>query len=59
MYTENMQNEVNLRTKFHCAYTENTRNESVSILRISGMNLFVYCEDTEWIYTYTENKQNA
>jgi hypothetical protein len=42
MYVENMQSQVNLQIKFCCSYTENTRNESVCILRIHGMNLFVY-----------------
>jgi hypothetical protein len=46
-YSENTQNEVNIRTKFCCSYTENTRNESVRILRIHGMNLYVYWEYAE------------
>jgi hypothetical protein len=58
-YSENTQDEVNLRTKFCCVYTENMQNESVSILRISRMNLFVYREHIEWIYTYAENMGNA
>jgi hypothetical protein len=41
-YTENTQNEINLRTKFRCSYSDNTRNESVRILRICGMNMFIY-----------------
>jgi hypothetical protein len=58
MYMENMVNEVNLPMKFHHSYTENTwkliclyaenmRNESVHILRICGMNLYVYQEYAE------------
>ncbi len=58
-YTENAQNKVNIRTKFRCLYTENTRNESVCILRLRGMNLFVYWEYAERICTYTENTRNA
>ncbi len=57
-YTENAQNKVNILTKFRCLYTENTRNESVRILRIRGMNLFVYWEYAEWICSYTENTRN-
>jgi hypothetical protein len=48
-YSENMRNEVNIRTKFCCSYTENTWNVSVCILRIRWMNLFVYWEYSEWI----------
>jgi hypothetical protein len=36
MYTENTRNEENIRTKFHCLYAENMRNESVCILRIQN-----------------------
>ncbi len=57
-YTENMRNQVNLRTEFRCLYTENTwnwiclytentRNESVRILRIHGMDMYTYWEYTE------------
>jgi hypothetical protein len=47
MYTANMQNEVNIHTKFRCLYTENTWNESVCILRIRGIDQYVYLEYTE------------
>ncbi len=40
-----------------CSYTENTRNESVRILRIRGMYLFVYWEYVERICTHSENMQ--
>ncbi len=52
MYTVTMRNEVNLWMKFHWSFTENTRNESVLILKICGMNLFVYWEYAERICTY-------
>ncbi len=40
------------------AHSPNMRNESVHILRICGMNLFVYWEYVERICTYSENTQN-
>jgi hypothetical protein len=71
MYSENMRNEENIRTKFcrsHnweyakwiCSYTENMQNESVRILRIRGMNLYIYWEYAEctksWISRRIRNK---
>ncbi len=50
---------IQFRTfKIIWAHSPNTRNESVRILRIRGMNLFVYWEYTEWICTYSENTRN-
>jgi hypothetical protein len=40
------------------AHSPNTRNESVRILRIRGMNLFLYWEYAERICTYSENTRN-
>ncbi len=53
------ENEINLRTKFHCSYIENTRNESLFILRISRMNLFIYQDYVEQICRYIENTRTA
>jgi hypothetical protein len=47
MYTENMQNEVNLWMEFCCA-----------IHRICRMNLFAYRDHMEWICLCTENMRN-
>ncbi len=44
--------------KYIWAHSPNTRNESVRILRIRGMNLFVYWEYAERICTYSENTRN-
>ncbi len=44
--------------KINWVHSLNTRNESVCILRICGMNLFVYWEYTERICTYSENTRN-
>jgi hypothetical protein len=41
-----------------CTYTENTRNESVPVLRIRGMNLYQYWEYSEWICSCPENTRN-
>jgi hypothetical protein len=50
---------IQFRTfKIIWAYSPNTRNESVRILRIHGINLLIYWEYTEWICTYSENTRN-
>ncbi len=50
---------IQFRTfKIIWVHSLNTRNESVRILRIRGMNLFIYWEYTERICTYLENTRN-
>jgi hypothetical protein len=41
-----------------CSCPENTRNESLPILRILGMNLFLSWEYAEWMCIYSENMRN-
>jgi hypothetical protein len=56
MYTENIWNKLDLQGELSCAYSLNMRNESLRIVRIRRMSLFVYLEYAERIYTYTENR---
>ncbi len=58
IYRENLRNEINLQTEFHCAYLLNMWNESVHILRICRMNLFVYREYAEQNCANSENMWN-
>ncbi len=58
-YTENMQNEVNLRINYFCAYSPNMQNDTVCLLRIQWLNLSTCWEYAERICTFTENTWNV